>query len=102
MPCFFFRSRAVRVYSALTKRKKAIFARKSPSCWALSHPTNPAAFYTLYLNGLCEISPMNSVATLSAVDFHTVFRALVEHIEQAYSLRVNVGPVTGSYTGQFN
>src|SRR6266446_9077349 len=45
---------------------------------------------------------MNNVATLSTVDYRTVFRSLAEHIERAYSLKVNVGPVTGSYTGQFD
>jgi hypothetical protein len=45
---------------------------------------------------------VNNVATLSTVDFRTVFRALVERIERAHSLKVNVGPVTGSYTGQFD
>jgi len=38
----------------------------------------------------------------SAVDFRAVFHALVEQIEQAYSLKVTIGPVTGSYTGQFD
>jgi len=45
---------------------------------------------------------MNDFTTMSAVDYRTVFRGLVERIEGAYSLRVNVGPVTGSYTGQFD
>src|SRR5258708_18151206 len=45
---------------------------------------------------------MNDVATLSTVNYRTVFRALVEQIEGTYSLKVNVGPVTGSYTGQFD
>ena len=45
---------------------------------------------------------MNDVALLEAVDFKTVFHSLVEHIEQVYSLKVNVGPVIGSYTGQFD
>ncbi len=45
---------------------------------------------------------MNNVATLNTVNFLTVFRALAERIEGAYSLKVNVGPVTGSYTGQFD
>ncbi len=45
---------------------------------------------------------MNEVATASRVDFRRVFRALVEQIERRYSLKVNVGPVTGSYTGQFD
>src|SRR5205823_4886148 len=42
------------------------------------------------------------VATLQMVDFRAVFRALVERIERGYSLKVKVGPVTGSYTGQFD
>src|SRR5215467_9489901 len=45
---------------------------------------------------------MNNVATVTAVDYRAIFRALVKHIEGCYSLRVNVGPVTGSYTGQFD
>lgn len=45
---------------------------------------------------------MNNVATTTAVDFRVVFAALVEHIEGVYFLKVNIGPVTGSYTGQFD
>jgi hypothetical protein len=45
---------------------------------------------------------MNSMATQPAIDFRIVFRSLVERIEQMYSLQVNIGPVTGSYTGQFD
>jgi len=45
---------------------------------------------------------MTSLATLSAVDFQTVFRELAAHIESTYCLKVNVGPVSGSYTGQFD
>jgi hypothetical protein len=45
---------------------------------------------------------MNNVATISTVDFRTIFRALVERIEEAYALKVIIGPVTGSYTGQFD
>jgi len=45
---------------------------------------------------------MNNFAIARAVDFRTVFRALVERLERAHSLNVNVGPVTGSYTGQFD
>ena len=45
---------------------------------------------------------MKEEATIQSVDFRKVFRAVVEHIETAYSLKVNVGPVTGSYTGQFD
>jgi hypothetical protein len=45
---------------------------------------------------------VNTVVTQPAIDFRTVFRALVEEIEQTYSLQVEVSPVTGSYTGQFD
>lgn len=45
---------------------------------------------------------MNGTATSRAVDFRATFRALVELIEGTYSLKINVGPVTGSYTGQFD
>ncbi len=45
---------------------------------------------------------MNNIAALPKVDFRAVFAALVEHIEEKYSLKVNVGPVIGSYTGQFD
>src|SRR5215475_4951544 len=45
---------------------------------------------------------MNDVVVVNTVDFRQVFRALVQHIERYYSLKVNVGPVTGSYTGQFD
>ena len=45
---------------------------------------------------------MNNVATLNTVDYRTVFRTLAERIEGEYSLKVKVGPVTGSYTGQFD
>ena len=45
---------------------------------------------------------MSNVATASTVDYRQVFLALAEHIERAYGLKVNVGPVTGSYTGQFD
>ena len=45
---------------------------------------------------------MKNVATVTAVDYRTVFQALVKQIEGAYSLKVNIGPVTGSYTGQFD
>ncbi len=45
---------------------------------------------------------MNDVAILEEVDFKTMFRALVQRIERVYSLKVNVGPVIGSYTGQFD
>jgi hypothetical protein len=45
---------------------------------------------------------VNSIATQPAVDFRKVFGALVERLEREYRLKVNVGPVTGSYTGQFD
>jgi hypothetical protein len=45
---------------------------------------------------------MNDFATMNTVDYRTIFRALVERIEGAYSLRVSIGPVTGTYTGQFD
>jgi hypothetical protein len=45
---------------------------------------------------------MNNVVTLIPVDFRQVFHALVERIERFYSLKVTVGPVMGSYTGQFD
>ena len=45
---------------------------------------------------------MNNVATVTAVDYRAIFHALVKHIEGCYCLKVNVGPVTGSYTGQFD
>ena len=51
---------------------------------------------------VCECGSMNNVATATTVDYRMVFLALAEHIERTYSLKVNVGPVTGSYTGQFD
>lgn len=45
---------------------------------------------------------MKSISDQSAVEFRAVFHALVERIEQAHSLKVSIGPVTGSYTGQFD
>ena len=45
---------------------------------------------------------MKDAGIIRSVDFRKVFRAVVEHIEAVYSLKVNVGPVTGSYTGQFD
>jgi hypothetical protein len=45
---------------------------------------------------------VNDVAVIDGVDFKTVFSALVRRIERVYSLKVNVGPVIGSYTGQFD
>jgi hypothetical protein len=51
---------------------------------------------------MCEFCRVNSIATQPAVDFRTVFSALVARIERSYRLKVNVGPVTGSYTGQFD
>src|SRR5258708_22450219 len=53
-------------------------------------------------DGIRDWPYMNGFARLSSVDYRTVFRALARHIEEAYSLKVNVGPVTGSYTGQFD
>ncbi len=68
-----------------------------PSC-----AINRAVFYTFDRGGAYEIGHVNNVATLNAVDYRTVFRVLAEHIEGAYCLEVNVGPVTGSYSGQFD
>ena len=65
-------------------------------------PINRALFYTFDHSRAHEITHMNNVATLNAVDYRTVFCALAERIEGEYSLKVNVGPVTGSYTGQFD
>ena len=45
---------------------------------------------------------MNDLAVIDAVDFKTVFGSLVQRIERVYSLKVNIGPVIGSYTGQFD
>jgi hypothetical protein len=45
---------------------------------------------------------MNVLATSSRVDFQSIFHTLAAHIEEAYSLKVKIGPVTGSYTGQFD
>jgi hypothetical protein len=45
---------------------------------------------------------MNDVVAVIIVDFRQVFRALVEHIQRHYALKVNIGPVVGSYTGQFD
>ena len=45
---------------------------------------------------------MNTVLAQPAVDFRTVFGALVERLERAYHLKVKVGQVIGSYTGQFD
>jgi len=45
---------------------------------------------------------VNGVATEYAIDFRTVFHNLVERIERVYGLKVNIGPVAGSYTGQFD
>jgi len=45
---------------------------------------------------------MDNVVALNTVDFRALFRALAQRLEGAYGLRVNVGPVTGSYTGQFD
>ena len=43
-----------------------------------------------------------NVAAPTTVDFRAVFAELVERIEAAYGLKVNVGPVKGSYIGQFD
>ena len=45
---------------------------------------------------------MNELAPPNTVNFPAVFHTVVEQIEQAYRLKVNIGPVTGSYTGQFD
>src|SRR5215831_11008998 len=45
---------------------------------------------------------MNDLVTVTSVDFRTVFSKLVARIEKAWRLKVNAGPVTGSYTGQFD
>ena len=45
---------------------------------------------------------VNNGASVTAIDYRAIFQALVKRIEAAYSLKVNVGPVTGSYTGQFD
>ena len=69
---------------------------------SVSAVINHYRLYTLRCTSLCETLRMNSVATTAAVDFRAVFQALVEQIEQGYSLKVTIGPVTGSYTGQFD
>jgi hypothetical protein len=51
---------------------------------------------------MCKIERMNDATTMSAVDFGVVFHKLADHIERTYGLKVNIGPVTGSYTGQFD
>jgi hypothetical protein len=56
----------------------------------------------LFRSGRCEDTRVNGVATEYAIDFRTVFHNLVERIERVYGLKVNIGPVTGSYTGQFD
>lgn len=43
-----------------------------------------------------------NAATVSGIDYRAIFQVLVKQIETTYSLKVNVGPVTGSYTGQFD
>jgi hypothetical protein len=45
---------------------------------------------------------VNDVAVIDAVDFKAVFHSVVQRIERVYSLKVNIGPVTGAYTGQFD
>jgi hypothetical protein len=64
--------------------------------------TNPTPHYNLIRHPSCDLGSMNELATITKVDFRAVFHALVEQIEQAYGLKVNIGPVTGSYTGQFD
>jgi hypothetical protein len=39
---------------------------------------------------------------MTAADFRAVFDLAVERIEATYGLKVKLGPVTGSYTGQFD
>ena len=39
---------------------------------------------------------------MTAADYRVVFDRAVERIESAYGLKVKLGPVTGSYTGQFD
>src|SRR5579872_2062429 len=45
---------------------------------------------------------MDNSGSVTAVDYRTVFQALAKQAEDVYSLKVNVGPVNGSYTGQFD
>jgi hypothetical protein len=45
---------------------------------------------------------MMDAARVTAVDYREIFQVVAKHIEEAYRLKVNVGPVTGSYTGQFD
>jgi hypothetical protein len=45
---------------------------------------------------------VNALCIASSVDFRAIFHALVERIENSYALKVNIGPVTGFYTGQFD
>jgi len=45
---------------------------------------------------------MSNLAVVNPVEYRTVFHQLEEHIERVYCLKVNVGPVIGSYTGQFD
>ncbi|HLH56543.1 MAG TPA: hypothetical protein VKY92_23360, partial [Verrucomicrobiae bacterium] len=45
---------------------------------------------------------MSNLDRINTVDYRTVFHRLAEHIQRVYSLQINVGPVTGSYTGQFD
>src|ERR1051325_7969669 len=68
----------------------------------LNPSTNLSPFYTFSCNGSCESERVNDLAVIDAVDFKTLFRSLVQRIERVYSLKVNVGPVIGSYTGQFD
>ena len=41
-------------------------------------------------------------STLAEVDYRGVFENLVHLVQRKYSLKVMVGPVAGSYTGQFD
>jgi hypothetical protein len=45
---------------------------------------------------------MMDAATVTAVDYREIFQVVAKQIEETYRLKVNVGPVTGSYTGQFD
>jgi hypothetical protein len=45
---------------------------------------------------------VNSIATTTVIDYRAIFQASVKQIESAYSLKVILGPVSGSYTGQFD
>src|SRR5258708_34803339 len=53
-------------------------------------------------DGACAVGHMYNVATAPCVDYRAIFQTLVTHVEQEYSINVNVGSVTGSYAGQFD